>query len=122
VPQPEEHERWAQYNESFARSLKHNWPTWTAVAAFYAALHYVDSYLRGDAGWNPPRHEENHRARNDLVRKYPGLSPYLRLYHWGHDARYQPYKPQPVGKVLEALEQTKAEISRLRAQARAETE
>lgn len=114
MPLPEEHERWAKYNESFARSLKEKWPQWTAVAAFYAALHYVDAYLRGDAGWNPSREDENHGVRNNIVRGYAGLRPYLRLYQWGHDARYKPSHAPDVGRILESLDQVKAEIKRLR--------
>lgn len=118
---PSDHERWAHHNESFARSLKGKWPGWTAIAGFYAALHYVDSFLRGDGGWTPSKTDENHTVRNDLVRqRYPGLRAYLRLFQWGHDARYRPDNTAPPPeRVFEALDQVKDEIARLRAEAEA---
>lgn len=117
---PADHERWAGHNENFARSLKGKWPGWTAIAGFYAALHYVDAFLRGDGGWNPSREEEKHTVRNSLIRQnYPGLRAYLRLFQWGHDARYRPEITPPLpDRAFEALEQVKDEIERLRAEAK----
>jgi hypothetical protein len=114
---PAEHEKWAKHNEDFAKWLDGKWPQWITVALFYAALHYVDAFLRGDHGWNPTREEEKHGVRNDYLRKHFGelARPYLRLFQWGHDARYNCAAKPPVERAFEALEQVKAEIAHLRA-------
>lgn len=114
---PAEHEKWAKYNEDFARWLGPKFPQWTTVALFYAALHYVDAYLRGDNGWNPTREEEKHGFRNDYLRRHfrDLYKPYGRLFQYGHDARYNCATKHPLEKAFTALDEVKAEIARLRA-------
>jgi hypothetical protein len=117
VPSPAEHEKWAKHNEDFARWLKGKWPQWIMTSLFYSALHYVDAFLRGDQGWNPPYEEENHKERNRLLGRWPEIrGPYRRLYTWSHEARYycHLHSESQVARGFEALEQLKDAIQRER--------
>ncbi len=61
---------------------------WAAIAAFYAAVHYVNAFLWEQLGIAP----QDHRARRQLVARTSPLNrvvaPYDRLTAIGWDARY----------------------------------
>lgn len=63
---------------------------WAAVAAFYAAVHYVNAYLWKLARLNPA----DHRSRRTIMDRWPPLtallSPYERLSDAAFKARYEP--------------------------------
>ena len=70
---------------------------WTLVAAFYAALNYVDAILRGN-GEDIRRHvarrgKKGHdNARNKLISIYlpDAFDHYKDLFEYSHQARYRP--------------------------------
>lgn len=61
---PTEHIAQAEKNERLYETLLGTeFNDWAVTALFYAALHYVDSYVASSTGARP----SSHRARNYLV-------------------------------------------------------
>ncbi len=56
---------------------------WIVTVAFYAALHWVDSYLASHG-----HHPQNHRVRNHLIAMLPIRGDYSELYVLSRQARY----------------------------------
>lgn len=69
MPSQAAHDAAARSLEDLARHLLDSeWPSWAAVAAFYSALHRVDTYLsRGGI------HPRDHRQREALIERDHGL-------------------------------------------------
>lgn len=109
-----DHRKRASYDENFLNFLggaKSKWPAWAMVAAFYSALHHVQAFLL-DRNLNP----EGHFDRNDLLKSWPSLrSPYMRLYQWSRDARYNCHSPneQLLGHAVVSLDLVKTEVAKL---------
>ena len=63
---------------------------WIVIAAFYAAVHYINAYLSERLGIEPLDHTE----RSDLVARVADLRQVMREYHRlrvaGYEARYRP--------------------------------
>ena len=98
-PETEAHLTRAERNRAVARALcdpQHSMSLqpppydWAAIAAFYAAVHYVNAFLWERLGMAP----QDHRARRQLVARTSPLNravaPYDRLTAIGRDARYTP--------------------------------
>jgi hypothetical protein len=86
---PHEHIAIAQRNETFyARLDKTAQGDWAMTVLFYAALHYVDSYLVQYLG--PP---SSHAERDDFSRRFPVLrgvrDAYRALKDFSTEARYR---------------------------------
>jgi hypothetical protein len=104
-PRTEAHLARADRNRTVAHTLcdPHQTPTlqppaleWAAVAAFYAAVHYVQAWLWERWGLSPT----DHPARRGYVVKLPVLRPILGAYDILADlafhARYTPtFQPPP---------------------------
>mgnify|MGYP005845172629 CR=1 FL=1 len=57
---------------------------WLAIIAFYAALHWLDSYLAHQG-----LHPSNHRERNRAAQVLPIWDEYYELYAVSRIARYE---------------------------------
>jgi uncharacterized protein (UPF0332 family) len=88
LPTPKEHREQAEHNEFFVSGLDNPFWDWAVAGTFYAALHYVDSFLMMK-GIDPPRHKD----RNPIVETDPTLSKiwleYSQLYNDSKLARYE---------------------------------
>jgi hypothetical protein len=92
------HFRQGEHNEGLARTLAGDatFADWAIVAAFYAALHYIDAQLISNLGIDPergpgPGHNVSvHKHRQDLVRQhYPrAFVPYRNLRLQSEQVRY----------------------------------
>lgn len=108
---PDEHIKRAKYNESFARWLggdKSKWPSWTMTAVFYSALHAVDALF---AARSVPT--GRHKIRNNSVVAFPDLrKPYMRLFDYGHQARYlgKDHDQKRLAHALALLDDVKHEV------------
>src|SRR5438094_543245 len=75
--------------ENTSRQLLDINPTWSAVVAFYSALHWVDALLAHELNVHP----SDHRARGNYVQRTTMLrsvrSRYERLFVASLQARYQ---------------------------------
>lgn len=91
-----DHLRTARANRDYALSILLSEETtatqqnWAAVAAFYAAMHAINSYL-----WEIARLEPaNHRDRREIVTRWPTLrsilASYDELFTFSIRARYEP--------------------------------
>lgn len=58
MPTVTQHIRAAQSFEQLAESLLNQSPSWAVVVTFYAALHWVDSFLARSQGIHPVSHSE----------------------------------------------------------------
>ena len=63
---------------------------WAGVAAFYAAMHYINAYL-----WETTRLEPaNHLDRENIIGNWPALAPssqaFRTLFTYSIDIRYSP--------------------------------
>ena len=63
MPSERAHRATALESEAVCLSLAASSPTWSVIVAFYAALHYVDTFLAREFGVHP----ESHRARSEFV-------------------------------------------------------
>ena len=103
MPREDEHRTKAQRNEDFAASLNLRDPTcenWAVVAAFYSALHYVESYL-GKYRVRAGKHELRFHEILEDPRLKPAYTSYKYLYELSRTARYyckglpdQPYSKE----------------------------
>jgi ABC-type anion transport system duplicated permease subunit len=91
MPREDQHRDRAERNEKFAESLDQSQPiheNWAVVAAFYAALHYVQAYFSRysvEAATHDERFEQIKRdakLRNVFIQ-------YKYLYTLSRTARYQ---------------------------------
>ncbi|MYE54218.1 MAG: hypothetical protein F4X34_03365 [Chloroflexi bacterium] len=99
MPSVSEHLEQAERNESLYSDLCRlytsvpEYTEWEVVAFFYAALHYVDSWL----AISEDIHPRNHAQRIGLVRNNNALRPisdeYRRLYRMSVLARYEMKHP-----------------------------
>lgn len=100
----------ARENRDFATALVNDYNgtppslNWAAVAAFYAAVHYVNAYLWELAHLEPSSHFE----RASLIARWPLLQPlvpaYQRLQRYAINARYTPGFRMQRGDVMDLLE------------------
>ena len=99
------HVRKAKHNETFLNVIQKSdpnsisYPDWMVTVAFYIALHYVDAAL---AKLKPPKHPQNHPARNRFVNLYlPSdiAQYYLYLYNQSKIARYFPDSEKRISPV-----------------------
>ena len=118
MPSSLTHRQQAQHNEEFIASFDLDstpYLDWVVTAIFYAALHFVDSYLaiRGV-------HLSSHRGRDSLIWAVRDLRPiysaYRRLKHRSEQARYEamPFSSKKVQKLLnKELASIKAHLASL---------
>ena len=89
MPSERLHRRVALDSERTSQQLLDISPTWATVAAFYAALHWVDAFLARESNLHP----ENHPSRGQVVERTSGLRriyvQYQRLFVVSLQARYQ---------------------------------
>jgi hypothetical protein len=89
MPSQAQHETQAQRNEAFFQSLDTIVAVnreWIVIAAFYAALHWIEAYFDNQYGLHCRAHDTRH---NTLTRfGLPIDTEYIRLYRAGHQARY----------------------------------
>jgi len=84
----------AAENRAFAQALIAERPVrpassrWAAVAAFYAAVHYVNAYLREHLEIEPSNHTERSRFISSVSGLRSCRSHYVRLEAAAFDARY----------------------------------
>jgi hypothetical protein len=94
VASADEYRALAAENEALAKHLggakATKWQGWVVTTLFYAALHEVNAFLVDHEGSAPGDHCE----RNSRLAKYGDVSdPYMRLYGWSRDARYDDHVP-----------------------------
>lgn len=94
MPTPTHHREWAARADDTAKALggpKTKWPEWVITLRFYAALHEVEAVLLDRDG----HRSEHHVDRNERVKSLGGdtVDPYMHLYRWSRDARYDCYVP-----------------------------
>jgi hypothetical protein len=89
-------------NREFARSLLQSVDPsavalrWCDIAAFYAAVHYVNGYLWERRRFEPSNHDERVAFVSSVEDLRPILNRYIPLMSAGFDARYQPrYRTNP---------------------------
>ena len=95
MPSVSEHLKWANGNTSDTAAISASGAfNWAAVAAFYAALHFVEAYR---VHYNLPEFN-NHRTRNRWVQIDANLSgfsaEYKRLYDASWYCRYMGARPK----------------------------
>jgi len=117
MPRDYQHREKAELNEKFAHGLDLTDPTsesWAVVAAFYSALHYVESYLA-----TRNLHPETHKERFEVIKRdgrlkaaYPD---YKFLYSLSLTARYRctGLQPNPFAQAQPHLEKVKIEVEHL---------
>ncbi len=86
----EKHIAKARANERFMESITDEYPDWIAVAAFYAAVHWVEAGFRAQGLHN----SNKHKHRNDrLKHKFPAVwAEYKPLWNISKLARYEAYR------------------------------
>lgn len=105
----------AKQNELFADSLDKSDPiceSWAVVAAFYSALHYLESYF-ARYSVNCGNHDGREKEIKRDIRIRPALAPYKFLYAQGRTARYHcvGLKPQTyVNDIKPRLTELKRQI------------
>ena len=78
MPTQDAHLHKAQHNEGFVASLNLDqtaYLDWAVTGLFYAALHYVESFL---ANYNT--HPSTHGSRDQVFRQHVGLKPIYNQY------------------------------------------
>lgn len=112
------HRQQAQHNEEFIASFDLDstpYLDWVVTAIFYAALHFIDSYLATKG-----IHLSSHRGRDSLIWAVRDLRPiysaYRRLKHRSEQARYDavPFSSKQVrGLLNRELTSIKAHLASL---------
>ena|ERR1700732_1464211 len=97
MPPDDQHRTKAERNEQFADSLDKTDPireNWAVVAAFYAALHYVEQFF---VKYGTPcfSHDERNNQFKGDKRILNAYKPYSYLSHLSHQARYK-LEPLPI--------------------------
>ena len=108
MPTQEEHLWKASNNEQFIERLTSSafkdtpYLDWTVTATFYAALHYVGSYLALKADFHPYDHKSLGRFMNKVGELRPIVRQYLKLKDASWNARYtcQKFKPEVVTTMI----------------------
>jgi hypothetical protein len=82
-------------NEALAKHLggaaATRWHVWVVTVLFYTALQEVNAFLLDSENLRAGRHPDRNRA----IAKYGDISdPYMRLYGWSRNARYDHYVPE----------------------------
>ena len=91
MPRQDKHLRKARGNEAFLHHLLEGkcYLDWAVTGTFYAALHYIHSYLALTQDFHP----DNYLTMEQSIRRVGKLRPILRQYRWLKDssqtARYQ---------------------------------
>lgn len=127
---PDAHLKQAKHNENFAKTLCDGEGPfdWSITAAFYSALHYVDSWLRREKNVNPValarRNDESpHRWRSNLVEQHCDFGTqvsYSTLRQQSELARYLSSRENALTKSAcdffdrDAAEQQLAELDRIK--------
>src|SRR5947207_2309185 len=76
MPSRDLHRRLAVENEQIAVALLGISPSWSAVIAFYSALHWVDAFLDHSIATHPG----GHRQREIVISRLSALQPIARTY------------------------------------------
>lgn len=118
MPARDNHLRQAQHNEAFVVSLNldsTDYLDWAVTGIFYAALHYVESFL---ASQNI--HSSSHGFRLHVFQEQQNLKPIYNQYRVlktrSENARYdlQQFSPVEVRELISAeLQEVKSHISQL---------
>src|ERR1022692_605078 len=91
MPREDQHRDRAERNEEFAESLDSSHPiqeNWAVVAAFYAALHYVQAYF-SKYSVEAATHDQRFEQIKKDVKLRNAFIPYKYLYTLSRTARYQ---------------------------------
>src|ERR1700761_3291825 len=114
MPREDQHFKKAECNEKFANSLDLSDPTeenWALIAAFYSALHYVESYFARFGVYCG-----NHEKREIEFKRDPRIrssyASYRYLQALSHTARYKVVglPPNPYGQAKAHLATVKKQI------------
>ena len=87
---PQQHVKKAKENEEFASTLDLTTRAgidWSVSVAFYAALHYVQAFLRAHTPFAPILHSDRDNAINNTLLKAI-YNDYRELKTFSRDARY----------------------------------
>jgi len=91
-PSADEYLAQARHNEAFAQTLLSAAPVcyadWVVTGAFYAALHYVNHWLKRTIGTAPKDHERRSSALNRLARTRSVAGEYETLRSKCYECRY----------------------------------
>jgi hypothetical protein len=105
---PEDHQGQAQRNARLARALAGTTDRtahqWSAIVAFYAAIHWVDADIMRRANSRPVDHEERNRI---VSSSYSAIdNPYRRLYQRSRALRSDcdETRPEELPTLLESLD------------------
>ena len=115
---PERHIQQAKHNEHLAGFLEGTpYSDWRATSLFYAAVHYLESYLCSSRSKlrSFPTHQSREQAigQDRHIRSVWG--DYRSLKDWSQKARYEGEKPNEIAfkdDILKSLASIKKEIRR----------